>query len=184
MAKKSEVDAVTDEHVERGGILVKLYFDVQDKESERLQPLLVDLINNRLLKEKGIVYCYGKIKEPIKSDELYVTSAEVTTLFTGLAPLISVVFNYAPMAIELVKPEKEFHMKTAELQSVLLDLSSVSLTYSRYMLERIMKREDIEQVRRQIENRIEMGKRTIEDSKNDVGERSPRDRAPPPGDGQ
>ncbi len=165
MAKKSEVDIVTDEHVEQGGVLVRMYFDVQDKERDRLQPLLVDLINNRLLKEKGVVYCYGKINEPLERDGMFITSAVVTTLFKSLGPLVNVVFNYAPMAIELIKPEKEFHMKTSELQSVLLDLSSVSLTYSRYMLERIMKKEDLEAVRKQIENRIEVGKKAIEDSK-------------------
>ncbi len=169
MAKKNEVDAVTDEHVANGGVLVKMYFDVQDKEPERLQPLLVDLINNRLLKEKGVVYCFGKIAEPMKSNDYYVTSATVTVLFTGLHPLINVVFNYAPMAIELIKPEKEFHMNTAELQSVLLDLSSVSVTYSRYMLERIMKKEDLDQVRKQIENRAAIGKKVIEDSKKGEG---------------
>ncbi len=165
MAKKDDVERVADEHIGKGGVLVRLYFDVQDKEEGKLQPLLTDLVNNRLLKEKGIIYCYGKVNEPIESNGMFVASAIVTVLFSGLAPLVNVVFNYAPMAIELIKPEKEFHMKTAELQSVLLDLSSVSLTYSRYMLERIMKKEDIEAVRKQIENRIVIGRRTIDDSK-------------------
>ena len=62
---KSEVDKVTEEKIARGGVLVKFYFDMQHKDKEQLQPLMTDLINNHLMKEKGVVYCYGAIEEPL-----------------------------------------------------------------------------------------------------------------------
>lgn len=161
---KNDVDRVTEEKIRNGGVLVKFYFDVQNRDKEKLQPLLVDLVNNRLMKERGVVYCYGKVREPIQRDDLFITSAIVTALFDSVGPLVNVVFNYAPVAMELLKPEKELRLKTAELQSMLLDLSSVSLTYSRYMLEKIMSKEDQDLLRKQIENRIEIGKRALEES--------------------
>ena len=125
---KNEVDKVTEDKVRGGGILARLYFDVQDRDREKLQPLLVDLINNRLLKETGVVYCYGKINDPVKSGDLFVTSAILTVLFDGMGPLVNVVFHYAPIGLEVLKPEKEFSIKTGELQAILLDLSAVSVT--------------------------------------------------------
>ena len=37
---KSDVDRTTDEKVAKGGVLAKLYFDMQNKDKEKLQPLL------------------------------------------------------------------------------------------------------------------------------------------------
>ncbi|MGD0510687.1 MAG: hypothetical protein ABSA33_02495, partial [Candidatus Micrarchaeaceae archaeon] len=70
---KSDVDKVTDEKIAKGGILVKLYFDMQDKDKDKLQPLLVDLVNERLMKEPGVVYCYGAVEEPLEHEGIYIT---------------------------------------------------------------------------------------------------------------
>lgn len=162
---KNDVDKVTDEKIRSGGILARLYFDVQDRDRERLQPLLVDLINNRLLKEQGVVYCYGKINDPIKSGDLFVTSAVVTSLFESMSSMVMAVFHFAPVGIELLRPEKEYSVKTAELQSVMLDLSAISVSYSKYMLERILDPKEKEVIKRQLQNRAELGKRQISESK-------------------
>ncbi|EQD37123.1 hypothetical protein B2A_11861 [mine drainage metagenome] len=164
MAKKSDLDLVTEEKIRSGGVLVKLYFDIQDKDKDKLQPLLTDLINNRLMKAKGVVYCYGKILDPIGKDDMFITSAIVTVLTDSIGALINVMFNYAPAGLEVLKPEKEVFIKTAELQSLLLDISNISLTYSKYILERVMDKDEAETIRKQLENRAEMGKRLIEDS--------------------
>ena len=50
---KSDVEKVTEEKVAKGGVLVRMYFDMQHEEKDKLQPLLVDLINERLMKEPG-----------------------------------------------------------------------------------------------------------------------------------
>ncbi len=66
MMGKSEVDELTDETVARGGILAKLYFDMQSEKQEDLQPIMADMINNRLLKSQGVVYCVVSISDPSK----------------------------------------------------------------------------------------------------------------------
>ena len=167
MAKKSDLDLVTEEKTRSGGVLVKLYFDIQDKDKDKLQPLLTDLINNRLMKQKGVVYCFGKILEPIGKENLFITSAIVTVLADSIGALINIMFNFAPAGLEVLKPEKEVFIKTAELQSLLLDISNISLTYSKYILEKVMNKEDAEMVRKQLENRVEMGKKLVEDFKKD-----------------
>ena len=125
---KSEVEELTYRTIERGGILAKLYFDMQSQSPDDLQPLMADLINNRLLKEKGVVYCFGAIEEPIKLDNVYSTSSIVTALFSDVGALMSVMFSYMPVGLEILKPENEFRIKTNQLNSVLLSLSDIAMT--------------------------------------------------------
>lgn len=158
---KNDVEQVTEEKLAKGGVLVKLYFDMQEKDKDKLQSLLVDLINQRLLKEPGVVYCYGAIDEPLERDGTYITSAIVTALFDNFMPLIGVAFNYAPAGIEILKPEKEMHFRIGDLQSMLMDVSQISVNYSKFILERIMKPEDLENIKKQLDNRAETGKKII-----------------------
>jgi hypothetical protein len=158
---KNDVDRVTEEKIAKGGVLVRMYFDMQDKDKDKIQAILVDLVNERLMKERGVVYCYGAIEEPLHKNDIYITSATVTVLFDDFAPLLAVAFNYAPAGIEVLKPEKEMHFKTSQLQSMLMDVSQISINYSKYILERVMKPEDLEKIHKQLQNREELGKKHI-----------------------
>ena len=159
---KSQVDEVTEETLAKGGVLVKMYFDMQSKEKDQLQPLMVDLINKHLLKEAGVVYCYGAVEEPLENKGIFVTSAEVTLLVKNFFALVSIAFNYAPAGVEIVKPMKEMRLNVNDLQSMLMDLSQLSLGYSKFMLERVLKPEDLHNIEKQIENRVELGKKLME----------------------
>lgn len=158
---KSDVDKVTDEKIAKGGVLVKLYFDMQHKDKEQLQPILVDLINERLMKEKGVVYCYGAVEEPLEKDGTYITSAIVTMLFDNFMHLVNIAFNYSPAGIEILKPSNTMTFKTFELQAMLMDLSQISLDYSKYVMEKVLKPEDLDLMKKQLENRAETGKKLI-----------------------
>ena len=162
---KNDVEKVTEEKIRAGGVLVKFYFDMQHNDKEKLQPLLVDLINERLMKEPGVVYVYGSVEEPLEKDGVFITSAMVTVLFESFLPLLSVAFRYAPAGIEILKPEKEMHFRTSELQSMLMDMSALSIGYSQFMLEKILKPDELAEIKRQMENRAEIGKRFLEKKK-------------------
>ncbi|MGI0100787.1 MAG: hypothetical protein ACREBH_03685 [Candidatus Micrarchaeaceae archaeon] len=159
---KSDVDKVTEEKIAKGGLLVKFYFDMQSEDKEKLQPILVDLINERLMKEKGVVYCFGSVEEPLEKGGIWITSAIVTVLFDSFVPLIGISFRYAPAGIEILKPMNEISFKMFELQAMLMDLSQISLDYSKYILEKVLKPEDLEKIRGQLENRAETGKKILE----------------------
>lgn len=160
---KSDVDRVTEEKIANGGVLVKLYFDMQNADKDKLQPLLVDLVNERLMKEKGVVYCFGAIEEPLaQNDGSFITSAMITILFDSFMPLVGVAFHYAPAGIEILKPNHDMTFKPFELQSMLMDISQISLDYSKYILEKVLKPEDMEKIRGQIEQRTELGKKLLE----------------------
>jgi hypothetical protein len=161
---KSEVDEITEKTVAKGGVLTRLYFDMQSENPEELQPLMTDLINNRLLKSTGVVYCTGAIDEPIKlaNENIYSTSAIVTALFNDIGSLINVTFNFAPAGVEVLKPTGDFHIKHGDLQSLLLDLSNISINYSKYILEKVLSKEELEKVNRDMALRKELGKKLIE----------------------
>ena len=119
----------------------------------------------RKWKKKGVVYCYGSIEEPLEKDGVYTTSAMITVLFDSFFPLIGVAFNYAPAGVEVLRPEKEMHFTTAEMQSLLLELSQISVTYSKYILEHVMKPEEIDSLSKTLDTRAEVGKKFL--GKND-----------------
>lgn len=164
---KNDVEQVTDEKIAKGGLLVKLYFDMQNEEKDKLQPLMVDLINERLMKETGVVYCFGAIEEPIEKKGIFITSAMVTILFDSFSPLVNVAFNYAPAGIEILKPQKDMKFTINELQAILNQLSGISVNYSKFILEKVMDKDELAKVRSQLENRAELGKKYIEGKKDE-----------------
>ena len=162
---KSELNRVTEEKIQKGGVLVKLYFDMQDKDKDKLQPFLTNLINEHLLKEKGVVYCYGSVDEPIEVKGLWSTNAVITLLVESFIPLIGIAFNYAPAGIEVLKPEQGILLKAGDMQAILIDLSQISINYSKYVLDKVLKPEDIEKINRDMENRERIGRDLINKNK-------------------
>jgi hypothetical protein len=158
---KSDVDILTEEKIGKGGVLAKLYFDMQSKNREEIQPALVELINEHLLKEKGVVYCYGMVDEPLEKDGIFITSAVVTVLVEHFFTLVTIAFNYSPAGVEIMQPNRELHFKPAELQSMLLDISQISISYSRYVLEHVLNPEDLAKINTQLDNRALLGKQMM-----------------------
>lgn len=162
---KSDVDRIAEETVAKGGILVKMFFDMRHNERDKLQPLMTDLINERLMKEPGMVYCYGAIEEPLEREGIFITSGVVTMLFNSFMPLVGIAFRYAPAGIEILKPTKEMVFKPMDLQRMLMDISDISINYSKYVLERVLNPEEKEAVMRHLNDRAELGKKMIDNSK-------------------
>lgn len=159
---KSEMNKLTEDTISAGGVLLRFYFDMQNKDKDKLQPLLVDLINERLLKEKGVVYCYGAIEEPLEFEGLYSTSATVTILLENMRSAIMVVFRYAPVGIELIQPIRAISMKASDVQGMLMDISQTADNYSRYILQSVLTEEQRQNLNKDILKRAEHGKQLIE----------------------
>ncbi len=53
------------------------------------------------------------------------------------------------------------------MQSILLDISDISSAYSKYILEKVMNREEIKKLNEQLQNRKEMGERVMKEFGND-----------------
>ncbi len=158
---KDDVEETTQRAIQKGGLLVKLYFDIHTSEHADLQAVMTDLVNNRLLKAPGVVYCFGSVDEQIKTHDMYTTSAVVTTLVDSLENMLNVIFTFAPVAVEVLRPEGEYRIKQIDVQNALITLSSISVNYSEYILKRIMSPEDYERVKGDLKAREELGKKII-----------------------
>ena len=161
MAKNSEVDEVTEKTLRSGGVLAVLYFDIHGKNKEELQPLMVDLINNRLLKTRGVVYCHGSVEAPIELGDGYSTAATVEILFKDIKALVEVSFNFAPVGINIIKPENEYIIKMPMMQSLMLDLAQISIEYSNYILSRVLNEDEYKRIQENMKSREEIGKRIL-----------------------
>jgi hypothetical protein len=122
---------------------------------------MTDLINNRLLKAPGVIYCMGTIDEPILLEDIYSTNAIVTVLFKDIGALINVVFNFAPIGIEILKPEGEYVVKISDLNGVLVSLSQISAEYSKYILTKVLGKEDLANINTSLKAREELGRRLM-----------------------
>lgn len=165
----SKLDEVTEKAIANGGILVKLYFDMQSEKKDDLQPLMVDLVNNQLLKFPGVIYCYGSIEEPmlLEKENVYSTSAEITALFKNFASLLNAALTFTPAGIEVLKPEKEYRLPISEMQTALLNAAEASVTYAQYILSKLLSKEDYEKIQLTLKQREELGKRLLEKGKKD-----------------
>lgn len=98
----------------------------------------------------------------MEKDGVFITSAIATVLVEKFVTLVNIAFGYSPAGVEILKPDREILFKPMELQSMLLDISQISLNYSRYVLERVLKPEDLTKITTQLENRALIGKRLME----------------------
>jgi hypothetical protein len=162
---KSDIDRVTDETIAKGGVLVKMYFDMRHNERDKLQPLLTDLINERLMKEPGMVYCFGAVEEPLEKEGIFITSATVTILFESPAPLIGIAFRYAPAGVEVIKPTKDIPIKAMDFQKAIMEIADLSINYSKYLAEKVLSKEDRDAMFTHLNDRAELGKKLMQDAK-------------------
>lgn len=158
---KSEVEEVTHKTLQKGGLLVKIYFDMASEKKEDLQPLMVDMINNRLLKTPGVVYAHGAIEDPIKTNDVYTTSSILTVLVNDFKVLVNICFMFSPAGIEILKPDRDYTLKINDMQAILLSLSQIAADYSQYILTKVMSKEDMEKMKRDMANREALGKRLL-----------------------
>lgn len=161
---QSDIKDVTNETVAKGGILANLWLDMQSERQDDLQPLMTDLVNNKILKTPGVVYCFGSIEEPIKIDNVYSTSAKLTVLVKSISAMVIIAFNYTPAGIELLRPEREYVIKSSDLQTILMDMAQISMDYSKYILEKVMNKEDLAKVQQNMKMREEQGRRLLQKS--------------------
>lgn len=98
----------------------------------------------------------------MKTDRTFSTSAIVTVLFKDLWSLVNVAFTFTPAGVEILKPDKEYVLKPFDLQSLALNVASVSLGYSNYILSRSLSKEDYAKVIDDMKRREELGKKLME----------------------
>ncbi|MFA5105567.1 MAG: hypothetical protein WC506_01270 [Candidatus Micrarchaeia archaeon] len=155
-----EPTKIIDETVRQGGYYASMYFDMHSSDSESLQHTLVGFIA-KLKDQFGVKYVYGEIDEPIKSDELWSTSAEVKVLTMDLRSLVRLCVEYAPIGIEILKPVRP-DIKVPELQSILLDISATFAEMNQTMLAKVLTDGEKKDLDKKMAHRADIGKKLME----------------------
>ncbi|MCX6777719.1 MAG: hypothetical protein NT157_02430 [Candidatus Micrarchaeota archaeon] len=157
---EEKVRHITEKILKNGGVLSLVYFDVHAKSEEVVKSTLVDLIA-RLLKEPGVVYAVGEIKETIESDGTFSTSSEVKVLTGDFASLSRLSARYSPIAVEILEPH-EVRLTLGEAQNLLLSISETSQEFADYVVKKVLKGKDLEELNRKLAARSALGKKLLE----------------------
>jgi len=157
-----DLDALIDEGVKRGGVYAVFHFDAHGKDEESIRNSLVDFVS-RLTKEEGVVFGEGRVEEALKKEDesLYSAIAEVTLFAKNFRSLLMLALKYGPVAVEVIKPEK-MTLENEDLQGLLVDASLASQQFSTHILEKTMKPEDLEEFKKKMEARAELGRKARE----------------------
>ena len=158
-----DIDKLTRETVDKGGILVLLYYDLHSLDKDNLQNLGAGFID-QIIKAQGVVYALGEVDEPIESNGMFSTTVEVKVLAKDLRNLISICSFFPPISVEITRPH-EIKLSAGNVQDILMDASTNWFSIRKFIKERLSTKEELEQYKKYLENRTEAGKRLIEKKK-------------------
>ncbi|MEW6329810.1 MAG: hypothetical protein AB1468_06905 [Candidatus Micrarchaeota archaeon] len=157
------VEQVTREAVESGGVLALLYFDVHGNSKEVVQNTMVEFVS-RITKERGVIYAVGEIEEIIELNEMFSTSAEVKVLTKDFASLVGIAVLYSPIGVEVLEPHS-IRLSIPEAQSIILNAAQTSQEFATFVLDRIMKPDELAEFKKKMAGKAELGKRLMERKK-------------------
>lgn len=165
-----EVEKVTREIVEKGGVLAVLYFDIHAATKEGVRQIGTDFIN-QVLQRDGVVYALGEIDEPMGGEEGKNFSAPVSVkiLTRDFMSLVAVCMIHSPFNVEILRPTNKIELEMAQAHEMLGAISSTAADYKRYILTKLAKPEDLSKIQENLRQRAQMGKKMMEKAK---GEKS------------
>jgi hypothetical protein len=166
----NEVEKVTREVVEKGGILAVLYFNIHAATKDAVRHIGTEFIN-QILQREGVVYALGEIDEPFGGEEGKNFSApvQVKILTRDFMTLVSVCMIHSPFNVEVLRPADKIVLEMSQVHEMLGAVSSTAAEYKKYILTKIAKKEDLAKIQENLRQRALMGKKIMEKAK---GEKS------------
>lgn len=154
-----DVEKLTRDTLNKGGILAMLYFDLHGSSKEVLQELASGFVQ-KLLAEPGVIYALGEIDEPIqaKDEKFFSTSVEVKILTTGFFHLFRICTAYSPFSLEILKPDA-VKLTIDQAHEVLMDGAMTTFEYKKHIIEKMSNKEQLSAYKKTIEQKIALGKR-------------------------
>lgn len=124
-------DIDIEKYVKDGGVLARLFLEVQGNDQDAAKKALERTIFDSLGNEGHVTLLNVKFYEiqKDKEKEFYSGIVEVKLLVRDFRWFVSIVMRYGPSAIEIIEPQ-EVHLKMDEMQSLLADVSEISQVYS------------------------------------------------------
>ena len=156
----TDIDKLTRETIDNGGILILLYYDLHSPDQEKLKQLATGFVD-QIIKTQGVVYALGEIDEPIESNGLFSTTIEVKALVKDMRSLINVCSLYPPISVEILRPN-EIKLSIDKTHDILMDISTNWFGIKKFIKERVSTKEELEEYKKYLDNRMEVGKKMLE----------------------
>ncbi|MCC7569822.1 hypothetical protein KO465_00570 [Candidatus Micrarchaeota archaeon] len=164
---KEEFAELVEKTIKEGGMLVSLYFDMHGPDPDKLKHLMTEFVA-KISVDEGVVYAFGNIKEPLKFEEesetIYSTMVEVYALIQDYYTLAYLSLNYAPVTLDILKPEKEFVLDIPEAQRICARLSHFSQVFTDTYLNKVLTPEDKKKHLEKMKIRQELGKKYLDEN--------------------
>ena len=94
----TNIEKLTNDTINKGGVLCMLYFDLHSKDRDQLQQLATGFVDS-ILKQEGVITAYGEIEEPMEQENTFSTSIEVKVLTKDFLSLINVCSVFNPLTV-------------------------------------------------------------------------------------
>ena len=156
-----DVDKITKETIEKGGVLALLYFDLHGTSKETLTNLSAGLVQ-KILKEEGVVYALGEIDEPMEREQGFSTSVEVKILVRSFNLMGRVCAQYSPLSLEILRPD-DIKLSIDQAHELLMNISTTTFEYKKFIIQRTSKKEDVEKYQKELEAKAKLGKKLLEE---------------------
>jgi hypothetical protein len=157
----NDVEKLTKDTVNDGGVLAMLYFDIHAKSKELVQELGTGFINS-LIQKEGVVFALGEIDEPIDNGEgkNWSSSISVKMLTKDFMTLGAICMAHSPFTVEILRPDS-ITLPLNKAHELLGIMSAATAEYKRYILTKLAKPEEKAQIERNLKMRAEMGKKIL-----------------------
>ncbi len=156
----TDIEKLTKDTINKGGVLAMLYFDLHNKDKDDLQALATSFVDN-ILKQEGVVTAYGEIEEPLEQEGIFSTSIEVKLLAKDFLSLLNVCSVFNPLTVEILRPN-DIKLTLDKAHELLMSVSANWFNIKRYITEKVSSKEDVAHFKKYLENRLEVGKRMLE----------------------
>lgn len=130
LEKKFNEDVDVEEKLGEGGVLSRLYLEVQGNNREAAKKALETTVLGRMVDEPDFYVLEVRMFDLVKQDEQdhYSGVIEVKAVARDFRSFLNVVMRYGPSAIEILSPE-EVTLKSDEMHSLVADVSDFAQAY-------------------------------------------------------
>jgi len=130
LEKTFNEDLNVDEKLNEGGILSRLYLEVQGNDKEAAKKALENAVFEKMQFEEDFYLLEVRMFDLMKEEkqEYYSGVVEVRCLARDFRTFLKVIMRYGPTAIEILHPE-ELTLSSDEMHSIVADVSDFVQAY-------------------------------------------------------
>jgi hypothetical protein len=130
LEKKFNEELDVDQKLREGGILARLYMEVQGNNREAAKKALETTIFEKLVNEPNFYATNVKMFDLVRGDgqEYYSGVVEVDAVTRDFRSFMNIIIKYGPSAIEILSPE-EITLKSDEMHALVADVSDFVQAY-------------------------------------------------------